>query len=50
MKGSEIEEELEKRKGNKPSPATIYPVLKFLKNHDLISIDNDKRYSLTKKR
>ena len=48
MTGSEIAEELEKRKGNRLSPGTIYPVLKFLKNHDLISMDDDKRYSLTK--
>lgn len=48
MTGSEIAEELEKRKGNRPSPGTVYPVLKLLKNHGLITFDNDKRYSLTK--
>jgi DNA-binding PadR family transcriptional regulator len=47
MTGSEITEELEKRKGNRPSPGTIYPVLKDLKERGLLSIDKDKRYSLT---
>ncbi|MEE9459013.1 MAG: PadR family transcriptional regulator, partial [Candidatus Bathyarchaeia archaeon] len=32
MSGAEIALELEKRKGSKPSPGTIYPVLKDLKD------------------
>jgi DNA-binding PadR family transcriptional regulator len=49
MKGSELAEELEKRKGQKPSPGTIYPALKELKEKDLIKADDDKVYSLTAK-
>lgn len=47
MTGSEISVELEQRKGSKPSPGTIYPVLKDLKERGLLSINNNKRYSLT---
>ena len=47
MTGSEITEELEQRKGSRPSPGTIYPVLKDLKERGLLSIDENKRYSLT---
>ena len=49
MNGAEIALELEKRKGSKPSPGTIYPVLKDLKDKGLLSIDENKRYSLTDK-
>lgn len=49
MTGSEITLELEKRKGNKPSPGTIYPVLKDLTSKGLLTIDKHKRYSLSKK-
>jgi PadR family transcriptional regulator PadR len=49
MSGAEITLELEKRKGNKPSPGTIYPVLKDLKDKGFLSIDGHKRYSLTQK-
>jgi len=48
MTGAEIALELEKRKGHKPSPGTIYPVLKDLKEKGLLKIDDIKRYSLTK--
>jgi len=44
MTGAEIALELEKRKGHKPSPGTIYPVLKDLKEKGLLKIDNGKRY------
>ena len=47
--GAEIATELEKRKGKKPSPGTIYPVLKSMKEKDLLKMDNNKRYTLTKK-
>jgi DNA-binding PadR family transcriptional regulator len=47
MTGAEIAIELEKRKGNRPSPGTIYPVLKELKEKGLLKIDEHKRYSLT---
>ena len=49
MNGAEIALELEKRKGHKPSPGTLYPVLKDLKDKGLLKIDKNKRYSLTKK-
>jgi DNA-binding PadR family transcriptional regulator len=49
MTGAEIALELEKRKGHKPSPGTIYPVLKDLKDKGLLSVDQNKRYSLTKR-
>ncbi|MEM2144551.1 MAG: PadR family transcriptional regulator [Candidatus Jordarchaeaceae archaeon] len=48
MTGVEITLELEKRKGRKLSPGTIYPVLKTLKDKGLLSIDENKSYSLTK--
>ena len=47
MTGAEIALELEKRRGKKPSPGTIYPVLKHLNEADILTIDQDKRYSLT---
>ena len=49
MTGVEITEELEKRKGRRPSPGTIYPVLKKLKERGLITDDENKIYTLTKK-
>lgn len=48
MTGAEIAKELENRKGSKPSPGTIYPALKELKEKGLISSDKNKAYSLTK--
>ena len=49
MTGAEIASELEKRKGKKPSPGTIYPVLKNMKEKELLSIDEKKSYTLTEK-
>jgi DNA-binding PadR family transcriptional regulator len=49
MTGAEVTEELEKRRGHRPSPGTIYPVLKELKDLGLVSMDKEKRYSITKK-
>jgi len=49
MKGAEIGRELEKRRGTKPSPGTIYPALKELRNKGLIDVDDNKNYSLTPK-
>ena len=49
MSGAEIALELEKRKGHRPSPGTIYPVLKYLKDQGFLLIDDKKRYSLSKK-
>jgi len=36
MHGKELADELEKRKGDRPSPGTIYPALKTLKEEGLI--------------
>ena len=47
MTGVEIAQELEKRRGHRPSPGTIYPVLKDLAEKGLLKVDNDKRYSLS---
>ena len=53
MSGEDIREELRKRKGSKPSPGTIYPVLKELKKskfiEELPSSGKMKKYKLTKK-
>lgn len=50
MCGQELAEELGKRKGVKPSPGTIYPALKALKEAGLISEKKSGKtitYSLT---
>ena len=47
MTGAEIALELEKRKGKKPSPGTIYPVLKHMKEKNLLLVDDNKSYTLT---
>ena len=49
MTGAEITQELEKRRGHRPSPGTIYPVLKYLTEGSLLTVDANKKYSLTKK-
>lgn len=53
MSGEEIRQEMEKRKGTKPSPGTIYPVLKALSEIGFIEEIKDsgkeKKYKLTKK-
>ena len=49
MTGAEITQELEKRREHRPSPGTIYPVLKYLTEKNLLKVDNDKKYSLTQK-
>lgn len=48
MTGTEIALELKRRRGKKPSPGTIYPVLKLMKENNLLSMDENKYYSLTK--
>ena len=47
--GAEIVQELEKRCGKKPSPGTIYPVLKNLNSMGILAVDQNKRYSITEK-
>lgn len=53
MSGEDISEELKKRKGTKPSPGTIYPVLKALSQNGFIeevkSSGKMKMYRITKK-
>ena len=53
MSGEDIRKEMEKRKGSKPSPGTIYPVLKVLNENKFIEeVPNGgktKKYKLTKK-
>ena len=53
MSGEEIREEIKKRKGSRPSPGTIYPVLKELKKgkfiKELPNTGKVKKYKLTKK-
>ena len=53
MSGEDIRQEIQKRKGSKPSPGTIYPVLKILNENGLIEeVKNGaktKKYKLTKK-
>ena len=46
--GMEVARELEERRGHMPSPGTIYPVLKVMAERGLLSVDEEKRYSLTK--
>lgn len=50
MNGQQIAGELEKRKGMKPSPGTIYPALKRLRNARLIKEKKEGKsitYTLT---
>jgi len=49
MTGVQLADELEKRKGAKPSPGTIYPALKELKAQGFIAADGKKTYSITAK-
>ncbi len=52
MSGEEISREIMKRRGKKPSPGTIYPVLKSLNESGFIEEIKDggkeKKYRLTK--
>jgi len=51
MSGEEIRKEMMKRKGSKPSPGTIYPVLKFLSESGFINeikgSSKMKKYKIT---
>ncbi|MBI3051748.1 PadR family transcriptional regulator [Candidatus Woesearchaeota archaeon] len=49
MTGAELANEFRKRKGAKPSPGTIYPALKELRQKGLVRTSKDKKYSLTSK-
>lgn len=54
MCGQDLAEELEKRKGEKPSPGTIYPALKSLRESGLIAETKKEegkeiKYTLTNK-
>ena len=52
MSGEDLRQELERRKGQKPSPGTIYPVLKCLQEYGWIEEmkgkGKEKKYRLTK--
>jgi len=51
MHGQELASELEKRKGDRPSPGTIYPALKTLRENGLIQEKKEGKniiYALTK--
>ncbi len=51
MSGKEIADEMERRKGDRPSPGTIYPALKCLKEAGMIREKKEGKtitYSLTK--
>lgn len=51
MHGQELADELEKRKGDRPSPGTIYPALKGLKEEGLIQEKKEGKtitYTITK--
>ena len=50
MNGRDISDEIERRKGGRPSPGTIYPALKSLKEEGLIKEKKKGKivvYSLT---
>ena len=50
MHGQEIADELERRKGERPSPGTIYPALKGLRESGLVSEKKEGKkitYALT---
>ncbi len=53
MSGQEITDELERRKGSRPSPGTIYPVLKSLNENGWIEEikegRREKKYRITEK-
>ena len=53
MSGEDIRQELKKRKGSKPSPGTVYPVLKSLSESGFIKEvpngNRTKKYKLTRK-
>lgn len=53
MSGEDIRQEMKKRKGTRPSPGTIYPVLKSLSQNGFIKEIKDggktKKYEITKK-
>lgn len=53
MSGEDLRQELKKRRGSRPSPGTIYPVLKSLSKSGFIeevkSGGKEKKYRLTRK-
>ena len=52
MHGQEIAEEIAKRKGEKPSPGTIYPALKSLRDSGFLEGQKEGKtiiYNLTRK-
>jgi DNA-binding PadR family transcriptional regulator len=47
MHGQEIADEIARRKGEKPSPGTIYPALKNLREMGFISSDEKEGKTIT---
>jgi PadR family transcriptional regulator, regulatory protein PadR len=47
MHGQELADEITRRKGEKPSPGTIYPVLKNLREMGFISSDEKEGKTVT---
>lgn len=51
MSGEELRQELESRKGSRPSPGTVYPVLKAMKKSgwikELSNSGKEKKYNIT---
>jgi DNA-binding PadR family transcriptional regulator len=50
MYGQELADELEKRRGTRPNPGTLYPALKELENKSLVEAKHEGRrkiYHLT---
>jgi PadR family transcriptional regulator, regulatory protein PadR len=45
--GADVSREIETRRGRCPSPGTIYPALKDLREKGLVAQDEAGRYSLT---
>ncbi len=52
LSGEDIRKEFERRKGSKPSPGTIYPVLKILSENgwieELPDSGKEKKYRITR--
>lgn len=49
MNGASLAEALEKRRGTRPSPGTLYPALHELQRRGLIEANKQKEYALTSK-
>lgn len=48
-RGCDITQELKKRRGNRPSPGTVYPILKDLVEKKSLHVDKNLFYTITQK-